>query len=223
MRTDTATRTSAPPHPSTPAAPGSVPPAASHRMRNLLLLLPLVLASAAAPANGERIGPYEVEAFPGGVEVRVPESPGLRKNLAIAAAACLVVAAALLATGVASIPGTGLAIAGIALGVAAALVTPGVERARLGREGIVVRGFAGKQGTTAIETVTAVAIRARKPVGYETKRQGPLRRWQVIVLGVDDAPVVTFRLAKEAEATELAARVGEAIGRPVRETGRESR
>jgi hypothetical protein len=85
------------------------------------------------------------------------------------------------------------------------------------------RGSAGKQGTTAIETVTAVAIRARKPVGYETKRQGPLRRWQVIVLGVDDAPVVTFRLAKEAEATELAARVGEAIGRPVRETGRESR
>jgi hypothetical protein len=177
---------------------------------------------AAVPASGERIGPYQVETIPGGIEIRVPESPGLRKNLAIAAAVCLVASVALFATIAATIPATGLAIAGIALAVAAALVAPGVERARLGRDGIVVRGFAGRQGTTAIETVSGIDVRQRKPVGYETKRTEPLRRWQVTVLGVDDDPVVTFRLVQEAEATALAARISEAIGRPLRAAGSEA-
>lgn len=201
----------------------ATPPFPSRGMRRLLLFLPLVLMSGAAagPASGERIGPYQVETIPGGIEVRVPESPGLRKNLAIAAAVCLVASVALFATVAASIPATGLAIVGLALGVAAALVTPGVERARLGREGIVVRGFAGRQGTTAIETVTGVGVRQRKPVGYETKRMKPLRRWQVTVLGVNDAPVVTFRLEREDEAATLATRVSEAIGRPLRSAGSE--
>jgi hypothetical protein len=199
----------------------ATPPFPSRRMPRLLLLLSLVLMSPVAAASGERIGPYQVETIPGGVEVRVPESPGLRKNLAIAAAVCLVASVALFATIAATIPATGLAIAGIALGVAAALVAPGVERARLGREGIVVRGFAGRQGTTAIETVTGIDVRQRKPVGYETKRMEPLRRWQVTVLGVDDAPVVTFRLVQEAEATALATRISEAIGKPLRQAGSE--
>ena len=95
-------------------------------------------------------------------------------------------------------------------------VAPGADRVHVSEAGLVVQGFVGQQGSTRADAVAAIEVRRRTPSGGETKRSPHPRIWQVTVRGrSDDATVVRFRLVSHEEATRLAARIGEILGRPV--------
>ncbi|MGI9590810.1 MAG: hypothetical protein ACR2P8_05540 [Myxococcota bacterium] len=187
----------------------------------LLVLSVATLAGVAATADedmpeSERIGPYELERVPEGLEIRSRAALGRRGVLAIAAGVCLVGGVVLVAVVASGVAGMVLAAVGLALAVAAALVQPGPDRVRVSSAAVVVEGFVGRQGTTSADAIGSIEVQRRTPTGAETKRDPRPRVWQITVRERSGtAGVVRFRLASREEADALAARIGEVLDRPV--------
>ena len=204
-------------------------------MRWALLVLSVVMLAGVATAAGEempdserieaadrdmpdseRIGPYELERVPEGLEIRSRSALGRRGFLAIAAGICLVLGVMLVAAAASSVAGIVLAAVGLALAVTAALVPSGPDRVRMSSAAVVVEGFVGRQGTTAVDAIGTIEVQRRTPTGAETKRDPRPRIWQVTVRERSGtAGVVRFRLASREEADALAARIGDVLARPV--------
>lgn len=166
--------------------------------------------------ESERIGPYDLERVPEGLEIRSSASLGRRGALAIAAGLCIVAGIVVSAIAANSLPGMLLGAVGLALAVAAGAVRPGADRVRISATSVTVEGFVGQQGTTAADALGEIQVQRRTPTGPELKRSSNPRVWQVTLRERSgDAAVVRFRLASRAEALSLAARIGGILDRPV--------
>jgi hypothetical protein len=190
-------------------------------VRGVLIVLQLVmglgvaLAPDGAMAETEQIGPYELEQVRDGLEIRSGAAFGLRGVLGVAAVLCLVAAVGLAAMVPNGVPSVVLGAVGLALALAAGRVAPGPDRLHVGATGVTVHGFVGQQGRTPAEAIRTIELQRRTPTGAETKRSPGPRVWQITLRGEGRDTVVRLRLASQAEARTLAARIGEALSCPV--------
>jgi hypothetical protein len=170
-------------------------------------------ASAADPAEGERIGGHRVTPIGDGIEIETPRDRGLALSLLAGGAVLVALGAGLAAAGRFG-AGTGLLLLGLGVAGAGLLGVFGPATVRATRAELVRTGLAGRSERWPREAIAAVEVRRRAPSTDDFKRPGT-RPWDVRVRAREGGHLpVRFALASEVDARALGRALAAALDLP---------